>query len=186
MFQRKLIAVLSVIALLAVTAGVGHASLSRVEGMGLSVPALSQLTDDYVNIYAYPSSVVRQNNLVLAELGNNPNEFEDAFTPGDQSFTLIRNFPRFGVVAVQMKQSASNLYTGSDNANNEWFDLIWGKAFTKMDFAVRLDVTNSSYEDNFSNGGVAGTYKAKGNVGGSFNPYPFGSFDHNAIVDNNI
>jgi len=185
MFQRKLIAVLSVIALLAVTAGMGHASLSRVEGMGLSVPALSQLTDDYVNIYAYPSSVVRQNNLVLAELGNNPSESEDAFTPEDQSFTLIRNFPRFGVVAVQMKQSASNLYTGSDNANNEWFDLIWGKAFTKMDFAVRLDVTNSSYEDNF-NFGTAGTYKAKGNDGGSFNPYPFGSFDHNAIVDNAI
>lgn len=185
MFQRKLIAVLSVIALLAVTAGVGHASLSRVEGMGLSVPALSQLTDDYVNIYTYPSSVVRQNNLVLAELGSNPNESEDAFTPEDQSFTLIRNFPRFGVLAVQMKQSASNLYTGSDNANNEWFDLIWGKAFTKMDFAVRLDVTNSSYEDNF-NFGTAGTYKAKGNDGGSFNPYPFGSFDADAIVDNNI
>jgi len=34
MFQRKLIAVLSVVALLAVTAGTGHASLSRVEGMG--------------------------------------------------------------------------------------------------------------------------------------------------------
>ncbi|MEK7315119.1 MAG: hypothetical protein AAB011_02985 [Candidatus Eisenbacteria bacterium] len=185
MFQRKLIAVLSVIALLAVTAGMGHASLSRVEGMGLSVPALSQLTDDYVNIYAYPSSVVRQNNLVLAEIGNNPSESEDAFTPEDQSFTLIRNFPRFGVVAVQMKQSAQNLYTGSDNANNEWFDLIWGKAFTKMDFAVRLDVTNSSYEDNF-NFGTAGTYKAQGNDGGSFNPYPFGSFDHNAIVDNAI
>ena len=141
MFQRKLIAVLSVIALLAVTAGMGHASLSRVEGMGLSVPALSQLTDDYVNIYAYPSSVVRQNNLVLAELGNNPSESEDGFTPEDQSFTLIRNFPRLGIIAVQMKQSSLNLYDGSSNVNNEWFDLIWGKAFTKMDFAVRFDLS---------------------------------------------
>jgi len=182
MFQRKLIAVLSVIALLAVTAGVGHASLSRVEGMGLTSPVLMQLTEDYVNIYSYPASVVRQNNLVLAELGSNPSESEDSFTPEDQSFTLIRNFPRFGVVAVQMKQNARNLYTGSDNANNEWFDLIWGKAFTKMDFAIRLDVTNSYYEDSF-NFGTPGTYKARG-FDQSFDPYPFGSFDHNAIVDN--
>ena len=180
MFQRKLIAVLSVIALLAVTAGVGHASLSRVEGMGLSVPALSQFTDDYVNIYAYPASVVRQNNLVLAELGNNPNESEDSFTPEDQSFTLIRNFPRFGVISVQMKQNARNLYNGSDNVNNEWFDLIWGKAFTKMDFAVRLDVANSSYEDDF-NFGTPGSYRAKG-IDNSFSPYPFGAFFSDAIV----
>ena len=184
MFQRKLIAVLSVIALLAVTAGVGHASLSRVEGMGLSVPALSQFTDDYVNIYAYPASVVRQNNLVLAELGSNPNESEDSFTPEDQSFTLIRNFPRFGVISVQMKQNARNLYNGSDNVNNEWFDLIWGKAFTKMDFAVRLDVANSSYEDDF-NFGTPGSYRAKG-IDNSFSPYPFGAFFSDAIVGTGI
>ncbi|HEU4725908.1 MAG TPA: hypothetical protein VFU59_11540 [Candidatus Eisenbacteria bacterium] len=184
MFQRKLIASLSVIALLAVTAGVGHASLSRVEGMGLSVPALSQLTDDYANIYAYPASVVRQNNLVLAEVGNNPGGGVNSVDFDDQSFTLIRNFPRFGVVSVQMKQSAQNLYNGSSNANNEWFDLIWGKAFTKMDFAVRLDVTNSSYEDNF-NFGTAGKYEAKG-IDGSFSPYPFGAFFSDAIIGTGI
>ncbi len=184
MFQRKLIALLSVIALLAVTAGVGHASLSRVEGLGLSVPALSQLTDDYANIYAYPASVVRQNNLVLAEVGNNPGGDVNSVSFNDQSFTLIRNFPRFGVVSVQMKQSAQNLYTGSNNANNEWFDLIWGKAFSKMDFAVRLDVTNSSYEDNF-NFGTPGKYEAKG-IDGSFNPYPFGAFFSDAIIGTGI
>jgi len=184
MFQRKLIASLSVIALLAVTAGVGHASLSRVEGMGLSVPALSQLTDDYANIYAYPASVVRQNNLVLAEVGSNPGGGVNSVNFDDQSFTLIRNFPRFGVVSVQMKQSAQNLYNGSSNANNEWFDLIWGKAFTKMDFAIRLDMTNSSYEDNF-NFGTPGKYEAKG-IDGSFNPYPFGAFFSDAIVGTGI
>jgi hypothetical protein len=73
MFQRKLIVVTCAVALLALSAGVGEASLSRVEGMGLgSVPFLSQFTDDYVNIYPYPVSVVRQNNLVLAELGPQP------------------------------------------------------------------------------------------------------------------
>ena len=183
MFQRKLIAVLSVIALLAVTAGVGHASLSRVEGMGLSVPALSQLTDDYANIYAYPASVVRQNNLVLAEVGNNPGGGVNSVDFDDQSFTLIRNFPSFGVVAVQMKQSAQNLYNASSNANNEWFDLIWGKAFTKMDFAVRLDVTNSSFEQNTNVGGVAGTFEERGFTGFfGANPYPFGGFFPDAIV----
>ncbi|MEK7347856.1 MAG: hypothetical protein AABZ94_03215 [Candidatus Eisenbacteria bacterium] len=186
MFQRKLIAVLSVIALLAVTAGMGHASLSRVEGMGLSSPVLSQLTDDYVNIYTYPASVVRQNNLVLAELGNNPSESEDAFTPEDQSFTLIRNFPRLGIVAVQMKQSSLNLHDGSSNVNNEWFDLIWGKAFTKMDFAVRFDVANSYYEGEF-NTPTPGTYTARGNDFGSFDPYPFGtSFFSDAITGTGV
>jgi len=50
MFQRKLIVVL-VVALVALTAGVSQASLSRVEGMGLGTPQLSQFTDDYANIY---------------------------------------------------------------------------------------------------------------------------------------
>jgi len=76
MFQRKLMAVLSLAAVVALT-GESQASLSRVEGMGLSVPTLSQFTDDYVNIYYYPASVVRQNNLVLAELGNNPSGLSD-------------------------------------------------------------------------------------------------------------
>lgn len=184
MFQRKLIAVLSVIALLAFTAGVGHASLSRVEGMGLSVPALSQLTDDYANIYVFPASVVRQNNLVLAEVGNNPGGGINSVDTDDQSFTLIRNFPRLGVVSVQMKQSAQNLYNASSNANNEWFDLIWGKAFTKMDFAVRLDVTNSSYEQDF-NFGTPGHYEAKG-WDFSFSPYPFGALFEDAIIGTGV
>jgi hypothetical protein len=174
MFQRKLIAVLSVIALLALSAGTGHASLSRVEGMGLSVPALSQFTDDYANIYTYPASVVRQNNLVLAEIGSSSGGSTNPVFVDDQSFTLIRNFPRLGVISVQMKQSADNLYTGSSSINNEWWDVIWGKAFTKMDFAVRFDLSNSYYEEDF-NFGTPGAYKARG-IDGSFDPFPFGTF----------
>src|SRR6185503_20799583 len=99
MFQRKLMAVLGLAAVITLTAGESQASLSRVEGMSLSVPQLSQFTDDYVNIYYYPASVVRQNNLVLAELGNNPGGGADVFGPvvfNDQTFTVIRNFPRIG------------------------------------------------------------------------------------------
>jgi hypothetical protein len=92
MFQRKLIAGLSVITVLAVSAGTGNASLSRVEGMGLSVPALSQFTDDYANIYVFPASVVRQNNLVLAEIGSSNGGSTNPVFVDDQSFTLIRNF----------------------------------------------------------------------------------------------
>jgi hypothetical protein len=174
MFQRKLIAGLSVITVLAVSAGTGNASLSRVEGMGLSVPALSQFTDDYANIYVFPASVVRQNNLVLAEIGSSNGGSTNPVFVDDQSFTLIRNFPRLGVISVQMKQSADNLYTGSSSVNNEWWDIIWGKAFTKMDFAVRFDLSNSYYEDSF-NFGTPGTYKARG-IDGSFDPFPFGGF----------
>ncbi|HET9952115.1 MAG TPA: hypothetical protein VFS09_10010 [Candidatus Eisenbacteria bacterium] len=195
MFQRKLIAVLSVVALFAVTAGTGHASLSRVESMGLGSPVLSQLTEDYVNIYAFPASVVRQNNLVFAEFGNNPGGSVNSVNPQDQSFTLVKNFPRIGVISLQMKQSAQNLNSGpassssqlQNNANNEWFDLIWGKAFSKMDFAIRLDVTNSSFEETDVTGGVTTTYKAKG-IDFSFDPYPFGGGNYfpGSIDDNGV
>lgn len=170
MFQRKLIVVLSVVALLAITAGVSQASWSRVEGMGLSVPAMSQFTDDYSNMFAYPTSVVRQNNIVWAELGNNPGGGVNSVDTEDQAFTLVRNFPSLGSIAFQMKQSALNSTVASSNLNNEQLDMIWGKAFSSFDFAVRLDMTNSSYEfeDN-----TPSSYKARG-IDFSFDPYPFG------------
>ncbi|TMQ61630.1 MAG: hypothetical protein E6K75_00940, partial [Candidatus Eisenbacteria bacterium] len=108
MSQRKLMAVLSLAAAVALTAGESQASKSRVESMSLTVPTLSQFTDDYVNIYYYPASVVRQNNLVLAELGNNPTGAVDTgvfsastVTFDEQSYTVIRNFPRIGAIAFQ-------------------------------------------------------------------------------------
>ncbi len=181
MFQRKLIAVF-VVALVAMTAGVSQASMSRVEGMGLTAPVLSQFTDDYVNIYYYPTSVVRQNNLVLAELGNNPGGAVNSVSFNDQSLTLIKNFPRFGSIAYQMKQSALNS-AFPNNLTNEQFDLIWGMGLSKIDIAVRFDVTNSSYESDNSTGpthneqrGFEGTNLA--------NPYPFGTFFNDAIVGN--
>jgi hypothetical protein len=171
MFQRKLIAVL-VVALVALTAGVSQASLSRVEGMGLAVPLLSQFTDDYVNIYYYPTSVVRQNNLVLAELGNNPTGDVDPVAFDDQSLTLVKNFPRFGSIAYQMKQSALNNQFSS-NLNNEQIDLIWGMGLSKVDVAVRLDVTNSSIEADNSTGPTHSENHGDGFTLGD--PYPFGA-----------
>jgi len=188
MSQRKLMAVLSLAAVVALTAGESRASLSRVEGMGLSVPTLSQFTDDYVNIYYYPASVVRQNNLVLAELGNNPSGLSDvnvvtpsSVTFGEQSFTVIRNFPRFGAIAFQMKQSALNNYTASSNLNNEQLDAIWGKAFSSFDFAVRLDITNSSAETSTSPGAAVVKSRGIDNLAG-LDPYPFGAVAANQIV----
>ncbi len=181
MFRRKLIAVFGVVALLAVTAGVSQGSLSRVEGMALNVPVLSQFTDDYVNIYYYPTSVVRQNNLVLAELGNNPDGDTNDTVFGEQSFTVIKNWPELGSIAFQMKQSALNTpgTSGgvvSDNLNNEQLDIIWGRGFDKLDLAVRLDITNSRLETSTSTGGITTTSEFKGFS--SFDPffgvYPFG------------
>ncbi|HET7496819.1 MAG TPA: hypothetical protein VFM00_00810 [Candidatus Eisenbacteria bacterium] len=148
MSQRKLIVSLTIAVLLAISAGVSQASLSRMEGMGLDVPLLSQFTDDYANIYTYPTSVVRQNNLVLAELGQNPNDGEaNPVDVTDQTYTVIRNFPRIGAIAFQMAQSQTDVLTGSGNLNNEQLDMIWGRAFSNFDFAVRLDITNSKFEE---------------------------------------
>ena len=183
MFQRKLIAVF-VVALVAMTAGVSQASMSRVEGMGLGGPALSQFTDDYVNIYYYPTSVVRQNNLVLAELGNNPGGFVNSVSHIDQSLTLIKNFPRFGSIAYQMKQSALNS-AFANNLNNEVFDLIWGMGLAKVDIAVRFDVTNSSIEQDFSAGPTHNEAHGDGFVPGD--PYPFGAaFVNDRIVNSGV
>jgi len=191
MFQRKLMAVLSLAAVVALTAGESQASLSRVEGMSLAVPTLSQFTDDYVNIYYYPASVVRQNNLVLAEMGNNPTGLSDTgvFLPsavafGEQSFTVIRNFPRFGAIAFSMKQSALN-NTLSSNLNNEQLDAIWGKGFSKADFAVRLDITNSSAETSTNPGAVVIKSRGTDNLVG-FDPYPFAVVNANQIVGGGI
>jgi len=187
MFQRKLMAVLSLAAVVALT-GESQASLSRVEGMGLAVPTLSQFTDDYVNIYYYPASVVRQNNLVLAELGSNPGGGSDVFGPvafDEQSFTVIRNFPRFGAIAFQMKQTALNSFTTSGNLNNEQLDAIWGKGFDKLDFAVRLDITNSSAETATSPGGAVVKSRGIDDLTG-FAPYPFGVVDADQIVGGGI
>jgi hypothetical protein len=171
MVQRKLIAVLGVVALLACTAGVSEASLSRVEGMGLgSVPFLSQFTDDYVNIFPYPTSVVRQNNLVLAELGNNSDGEVNEVATDDQSFTLIKNFANFGAVAFQMEQSDLNS-SFPGNLNNQNLDIIWGRGFGSMDLAIRFDMTNSYYEfeDTADN---SLDYRGLSFTG--FGPYPFG------------
>jgi hypothetical protein len=188
MSQRKLMAVLSLAAVVALTAGESQASLSRVEGMGLSVPTLSQFTDDYVNIYYYPASVVRQNNLVLAELGNNPSGLSDpgVFIPStvvfnEQSFTVIRNFPRFGAIAFQMKQNAQNSFVTSGVLNNEQLDAIWGKGFDKFDFAVRLDFTNSSFETT-DDTAPATFNRVKGNGISPLDPYPFAGFAANQIL----
>lgn len=183
MTQRKLIAVLSVAALLGLSAGTSRASLSRVEGMGLSAPYTSQFTDDYANIYAFPTSVVRQNNLVLAELGVDPNGDVNSAQALDKSYTVIRAFPRLGSIAFQMKQSALNATTASSNLNNEQLDMIWGKAFTKLDLAVRLDITNSYFEDETN---APAGFKARG-IDFSFDPYPFGAaFFDNAITGTGV
>lgn len=205
MFQRKLMVVLSLAAVIALTAGESQASLSRVEGMSLTVPQLSQFTDDYVNIYHYPASVVRQNNLVLAELGSNSGGTSSDGTVNatgnvltdEQSFTVIRNFPRFGAIAFQMKQSALNSLNTSNNPNissntssnlnNEQLDAIWGKGFDKFDFAVRLDITNSSFEETSNPGGVATFNRVRGNGFAPFDPYPFGgAFFPDAIVGTGV
>lgn len=187
MFQRKLIVSLSIAVLLAISAGTSQASLSRMEGMALTTPTTSQFTDDYANIFTYPTSVVRQNNLVLAELGqNSDNGGEiDEVEALDQSFTVIRNFPRIGAIAFQFAQSQQDVFTGSSNLNNEQFDVIWGRAFSKLDLALHFDMTSSKFE---ASDNTPASFSAEG-----FSPFdpilldPIPAFvtaDPNAVLDN--
>jgi hypothetical protein len=178
---------LGLVALVALMTGVSQASLSRVEGMDLTVPALSQFTDDYVNIYYYPTSVVRQNNLVMAELGHSPDPDGDIgySFPLDQTFTVIRNFPRFGAIAFQMKGSALNESpTVAGNLNHEQLDAIWGKAFTKLDLAVRLDITNSKFDASATNGIVTATSKFLGDDFTGSGPFPFFGIGSDLLAGN--
>ncbi|HLQ67088.1 MAG TPA: hypothetical protein VK123_07655 [Candidatus Limnocylindrales bacterium] len=185
MSQRKLIVSLCVAVLLAITAGVSQGSVSRMEGMGLNVPTLSQFTDDYANIYWYPTSVVRQNNLVLAEIGNNPTGDVNPVETLDQSYTVIRNFPKIGAIAFKMAQSQNNVFTASGNLNNDQLDLIWGKALSALDFAVRVDATNSYFTRDTN---APSSFEARGFS--AFDPGPvipgFVAIDQNAIVGNPI
>lgn len=186
MFQRKLIAVFGVVALLATVAASSQASRSRVEGMGIGDPILSQFTDDFANIYTYPTSVVRQNNFFAAELGSNPDGNTNEVQFSDQSITLIKNFPKIGAIAYQMKAHALNS-AFPDNLTHEQFDLIWGRALSKLDIAVRLDVTNSSYEHTDNAGGTVTSYEARGSGFDPSDPYPFGiAFSQDAIVDGGV
>jgi hypothetical protein len=185
MFQRKLIAVLGVAVLLAFTAGTSFASVARVQSMDLDSPYASQFTDDYVNIYMFPTSVVRQNNLVLAELGETDGSV-DPVSYGDRSMTLVKMFPKFGAIAFDMRQSLrTNDSELAGSSNSQLLDIIWGKAFTKMDLAARFQLGNSSleYSDN-TTGGTGINYEDHGagflgvgfNIAGwpnAFDPYPF-------------
>jgi hypothetical protein len=167
MFQRKLIALLSLVAVLALMAGVSYASPSRTDALTGEVGSLRVFMDDYANIFTFPTSVVRQNNLVLADLGTNSGGSVNSVSFDNQNLTIIKNFPRFGAIAFDMKQSATNSnYPGS--LNHEALDLIWGKAFNKMDLAIRFDLTSSKYEATSTTGGVTSTFKEVGNSFGGF------------------
>jgi len=174
MFQRKLIALLSLVAVLALMAGVSYATPSRTDALTGEVSTLRVFMDDYANIFTFPTSVVRQNNLVLADLGTNSDGDVNSVSYDNQNLTLIKNFPRFGAIAFDMKQNALNS-NYPDNLTHEALDLIWGKAFEKIDIALRFDLTSSKYEETTSVGGVVSSFKEEGNsFFGAFDPYPFG------------
>jgi hypothetical protein len=191
MFQRKLIAVLGALILLALTAGIGNASVARVQSMDLASPLQSQFTDDYVNIYTFPTSVVRQNNLVLAELGENTDGDVNPANFSDRSMTLIKSFPKFGAIAFDMRQSAQASVTdpvaGSPTlvSNNQLLDIIWGKAFSKMDLALRFDLSSSSFEHS-DNAGANFKYEGLSFIVSTPFPAFLGDVDPGVIVDNGI
>lgn len=185
MFQRKLIAVLGVAVLLVLVSGTSFASVARVQSMGLGTPLQSQFTDDYVNINTFPTSVVRQNNLVLAELGENSDGDVNPAAFSDRSMTIIKNFPKFGAISFDMRQSdqasvsylAATLPPGVASvtpSNNQLLNIIWGKAFKKLDLAARFDLSSSSFTHS-DNAGAGANFEQHGwNTLYTFSaPFPF-------------
>ena len=185
MFQRKLIALLSLVAVLALTAGVTFASPSRTDALMGDVSSLRVFTDDYANIYTFPTSVVRQNNLVLADLGTNSGGGVNSVSFDDQTFTLIRNFPRFGAIAFDMKQSALNS-PNSSVLGHEQLDLIWGRGFEKIDLAVRMDISNSKFEASTTTAPTTSSISYSGSDYIFSSPYPFGGLAPNIILDADV
>jgi hypothetical protein len=85
-----------------------------------------------------------------------------------------------------MKQSALNNGVASSSLNNEQLDAIWGKGFSQFDFAVRLDITSSSFEE--TDTAVPATFnRVRGNGFSPFDPYPFGAaFFPDAIIGTGV
>jgi hypothetical protein len=83
-----------------------------------------------------------------------------------------------------MKENALNS-AFSNYLTNVQMDLIWGMGLSKIDIAVRLDVTNSSIENDTSVGPAHNEARGDGFVPGD--PYPFGAlFVANRIVNSGV
>jgi len=151
-----------VAALVTLVPAAAFASDARVQALGLQ----GDYIQDYSNVYAYPSSIVRYQNLVYGNLGTKDvpggdvdnfqdNSGSDPLSDSGRSMGAYLNTFKWlpGTWGIQINENANSLSpaygAGSYNRNrNEGATLLWGnKVGEKMALGFAIDKSNSSAED---------------------------------------
>ena len=151
-----------VAALVTLVPAAALASDARVQALGLQ----GDYIQDYSNVYAYPSSIVRYQNLVYGNLGTKDvpggdvdnfqdNSGSDPLSDSGRSMGAYLNNLKWlpGTWGIQINENANSLSpaygAGSYNRNrNEGATLLWGnKVGEKIALGFALDKSNSSQVD---------------------------------------
>jgi len=139
-----------------------HASQARVQALGLQ----GDFIQDYTNIYAYPSSIVRYQNLVYGDLGmkdvdgGDLGEFEENgdVVPGLQNsnrsmgayLSTWKWLPGTWGVQINENHNALSPAYGAgyyDRNRNEGITLLWGDKIGGANVGLLLEKANSSNDD---------------------------------------
>jgi len=150
-------------AILSLAPAAAFASGPRVEGLGLQ----SDYVQDYVNIYDYPSSIVRYQNLVYGNWGNKdvsngdlpqfennnplPNDLVNEGRGMGAYLSICKKLPgTWGVQLNENRNSLSPAYGAQyfDRQNNEGITLLWGdKLGAKSAIGFTVERSGSRAED---------------------------------------
>ncbi len=163
MSNRKL-SILAAAVFLTLLPVVAFASTGRLEGMTLS----GDYTNDYTNIYQWPSTIVGTGNLVYGEMGNLN------VAGGDLAMgAVLPNLwdGKYGVWAIHLRQWTPQAGQGDMTSNpnpgnggfdpnsnaNQSFDLGWGIKSGKNALGLTLSRSYNAFTDEFP--GVTWTFK---------------------------
>jgi len=138
------------------------ASTARVQSMGLQ----GDFIQDYSNVYAYPSSIVRYNNLVYGDLGTKDvtggdlSDFEDNSGPTPALQNSGRAMGAYlntwkwlpGTWGIQLNENhnaLSQAYGAGyyDRNRNEGITLLWGDKVGGANIGLLVEKANSSFND---------------------------------------
>ncbi len=150
-----------VAALVTLVPAAASASDARVQSLGLQ----GDYIQDYTNVYAYPSSIVRYQNLVYGNLGNKDvaggdlPDFQDnaGSNPLDQSGRAMGAYLNtwkwlpgtWGIQINENRNAISQAYGPSwfDRNRNEGITLLWGGKLGGGSIGFAIDKASSSVTD---------------------------------------
>lgn len=151
-----------VAALVTLVPAAAFASDARVQSLGLQ----GDYIQDYTNVYAYPSSIVRYQNLVYGDLGfkdvsgGDLPDFQDnnSFNPLENSGRSMGAYLNtwkwlpgtWGIQINENTNALSNAYGASyfDRNRNQGIVLLWGnKIGEKTSLGLSIEKSNSKVDD---------------------------------------